>query len=72
MTCQGKILRVLEERKLTRVGGSKIIPVDIRVVAATNKDLEEEVRSGRYREDLYFRLNVVNLSLPPLRWRTED
>ncbi len=72
MTCQGKILRVLEERKLTRVGGSRLIPVDVRLVAATNKDLEEEVRSGRLREDLYFRLNVVNLSLPPLRRRTED
>lgn len=72
MTCQGKILRVLEERELTRVGGSRLIPVDVRVLAATNKDLEEEVRSGRLREDLYFRLNVVNLSLPPLRRRTED
>ncbi len=72
LTAQPKILRVLETRELTRVGGSKVIPVDIRVVAATHKDLQVEIDTGRFRKDLYFRLNVVCLTLPPLRARRED
>jgi len=69
---QAKLLRVLEEKVLVRVGGSQSIPVDVRVLAATNQNLAEMVREGKFREDLYFRLNVVTLELPPLRRRGED
>ena len=69
---QSKLLRVLQERQFRRVGGRKMIEVDIRVIAATNKDLEECIRKGTFREDLYYRLNVINLSLPRLRDRTGD
>jgi transcriptional regulator with GAF, ATPase, and Fis domain len=69
---QVKILRALQEKTVQRVGDSRPEPVDIRVVAATNKKLEEEIRGGRFREDLYYRLNVVNLGLPPLRERGDD
>ena len=69
---QAKVLRVLEERKLQRVGGSRAISFDVRVLAATNKDLDEEVRENRFREDLYYRLNVVPIHVPPLRDRPED
>ena len=69
---QAKVLRVLEERKLERVGGSETIEVDVRVVSATHRDLEEEAREGRFREDLYYRLKVIELALPPLRERLED
>ena len=69
---QVKLLRVLQERVIERVGGVKPIPVDIRVVAATNKTLKAEMQEGRFREDLYYRLNVVHLSLPPLKDRPED
>jgi DNA-binding NtrC family response regulator len=69
---QAKVLRVLEERSFERVGGSKPIQVDVRVVAATHRDLEAEVKDDRFREDLYYRLKVVELVAPPLRERTED
>lgn len=69
---QAKALRALEESEIERVGGSKLIPVDVRVIAATNKDLEEEIKQGRFREDLYWRLNVVPIFIAPLRDREGD
>ncbi len=69
---QAKVLRVLQERAFERVGGNQVQKVDVRVVAATHRDLEGEVRRGRFREDLYYRLRVVEIALPPLRERTED
>ncbi len=69
---QAKLLRVIEERTLRRVGGSATIPVDVRFMAATNRNLKEAVAKGEFREDLYFRLNVVTLTVPPLRDRRED
>ena len=67
-----KLLRVLQERSFERVGGTKTINVDVRVVAATNQDLEEAVRQKRFREDLYYRLNVIPVTIPPLRDRKSD
>lgn len=72
MTAQVKLLRVIQEHEFERVGGNKTISVNVRIVAATNKKLEEQVKEGHFREDLYYRLNVVNLSIPPLRSRRED
>jgi DNA-binding NtrC family response regulator len=69
---QGKLLRVLQEHEITRVGESTPRPVDVRVLAATNRDLEALVRDGRFRDDLFFRLRVVEIRIPPLRERTED
>jgi len=72
LAAQAKVLRALEQGVVTRVGSSKSIEVDVRVVAATNKDLEAEIREGKFREDLYYRLNVVPIEVPPLRDRRED
>jgi two-component system nitrogen regulation response regulator NtrX len=72
LKAQSKTLRILQEQKFERVGGSRTIHVDVRVVAATNKDLEAEIEKGTFRDDLYFRLNVIPMRVPPLRERTED
>lgn len=69
---QAKLLRVLQERQIDRVGGKSPIKVDFRVISTTNRDIEEEVRSGRFRQDLYFRLNVIPIKVPPLRSRRDD
>jgi transcriptional regulator with GAF, ATPase, and Fis domain len=69
---QGKLLQVLQDREFSRLGGKKDVRVDVRVLAATNKNIEAAVKSGRFREDLYYRLNVVNMTIPPLRERREE
>ena len=66
---QAKLLRILQEKELQRVGGTKIIKIDVRVLAATNKDLKTAIRNGDFREDLFYRLNVVPIQIPPLRER---
>jgi two-component system response regulator AtoC len=72
LSLQGKLLQVLQDREFSRLGGKKDIRVDVRVLVATNKNMEEGVKSGRFREDLYYRLNVVNITIPPLRERSEE
>jgi two-component system nitrogen regulation response regulator NtrX len=72
LASQAKLLRVLEERKVTRLGGSRAFAVETRVVAATNRELQKEVKAGRFREDLYYRLNVLEIAVPPLRDRLSD
>src|SRR6185369_8522941 len=69
---QVKLLRAIQQRTIRSVGGTKDVEVDTRIIAATNRDLEDEVRGGRFREDLYYRLNVIGLKVPPLRDRRED
>jgi two-component system nitrogen regulation response regulator NtrX len=69
---QAKILRILQEQKFERVGGTRTLTVDVRVIAASNKDLEEEIEKGTFRDDLYYRLNVIPIEVPPLRNRTDD
>lgn len=71
-SAQAKVLRVLQDGEVTRIGGAKRIQVDVRILAATNKELQEEIAAGRFREDLFYRLNVVPLHVPPLRERRED
>ena len=72
LSTQAKVLRVLQEMKFERIGGEKSVSVDVRVIAATNKNIQEEIRARRFREDLYFRINVIPIFVPPLRERTED
>jgi two-component system nitrogen regulation response regulator NtrX len=72
LSAQAKVLRVLQEGEVTRIGAAKSVQVDVRVIAATNKDLEEEIAEGRFREDLFYRINVVPIAVPPLRDRLED
>ena len=72
LTVQAKVLRVLQERQFYPVGSEKLVEVDVRVIVATNKDLEEEVKKGLFRNDLYYRIHVIPIQLPPLRERKED
>ncbi|MBQ8046034.1 MAG: sigma-54-dependent Fis family transcriptional regulator, partial [Bacteroidales bacterium] len=72
LPAQAKILRVLQEKKITRVGGEKPIPIDVRVISATNKNLRKEIEEGRFREDLFHRLSVIEIRVPSLRQRRED
>jgi len=72
LTMQAKLLRVIQEREFFRLGATEPIKVDVRFIAATNRDIKEEVKSGKFREDLYYRLNVVNIEIPPLRERKDD
>ena len=71
-TTQAKLLRVLQDQEFNRLGGTKVLKTDVRILAATNRDLEDAIRTGDFREDLYFRLNVIGISLPPLRNRPQD
>jgi DNA-binding NtrC family response regulator len=72
MAMQAKLLRVLQEKKIIRVGGTRQIDIDVRILAATNRDLQEEVKNKNFRQDLYYRINVVSIEIPPLRWRRDD
>jgi DNA-binding NtrC family response regulator len=72
VSLQAKLLRAIQEKEIRRVGGKVNIPVDVRIIAATNKDLEQEIKKGQFREDLFYRLNVIRITLPPLRERGSD
>lgn len=69
---QGRLLRVLQEKEVMRIGADKVIPVDVKIICASNRDLQEMVRAGTFRRDLYFRISILLLSIPPLRERPED
>src|SRR5699024_8879129 len=69
---QSKLLRVIQDKKITRIGSNQIIPLDVRIIAATNKDLKKMIRENQFREDLYYRLNVIPIEIPPLRERKAD
>lgn len=69
---QAKLLRTLEQKQIRKVGGDKVINIDVRVIAATNRKIEEMIRENKFREDLYYRLNVIPIVIPPLRERRED
>ncbi|MCK7494202.1 MAG: sigma 54-interacting transcriptional regulator [Comamonadaceae bacterium] len=69
---QAKLLRVLQDRTFERIGGTEMVQVDVRIIAATNRNLDDEVKAGKFREDLFYRLNVIPVELPPLRERKED
>jgi len=72
LAAQAKVLRVLQEKEVERLGGNRSVPVDVRIIAATNKNLADEIRAGRFRDDLFYRLNVIRIELPPLRERLND
>lgn len=72
LTLQAKLLRAIESREVQPIGSSKPIPVDIRIISATNQNLEQYIADGKFREDLYYRLNVIPMTLPPLRERQGD
>ncbi len=72
LSLQSKLLRVLQDREFERVGGTRTIPIDIRLIAATNRNLADDMKDGKFREDLYYRLNVISITLPPLRDRRDD
>ena len=72
MAMQAKLLRVLQEREIERVGGTKTNKIDVRVIAATNRDLESMIERNEFRQDLYYRLNIISILIPPLRERKED
>ena len=69
---QAKLLRALQEKEIERIGGSRPVPIDVRIIAATNSDLKAAIKERKFREDLYYRLNVIPVHLPPLRERKED
>lgn len=71
-TVQSRLLRVIQEREVMRLGGDRVIPIDVRIIAATNRDLKKETEKGKFRLDLYYRINVLNIEIPPLRRRLED
>ena len=69
---QTTLLRVLQDHTITRIGGIKPVPIDVRIITATNKNLQEEIQKGKFRLDLFYRINVINIDIPPLRERPED
>lgn len=72
LALQAKLLTVLQNRNITRIGSNKVVPVDIRLISATNKDIPEMVKQGLFREDLFYRINTIHLEIPPLRERGDD
>lgn len=72
LALQAKLLTVLQNRNITRIGSNKVVPVDIRLISATNKDIPEMVKQGLFREDLFYRINTIHLEIPPLRERGND